>query len=171
MEPLPLPIKPGDVVVESVGAVVRFWVKLSRAEGSGLRCVGESKAWNRTRYYWPNAGQPVKAPEATVARLFPRKPEDWAESAATVRRLVNALPWATVHYFYAGHGPSGQYWGMPRFRPEDPAPYRSVAGCAEPVPECCCPMVWNGHGDPKPDPRRPDADCPMHGTPVEDLNP
>lgn len=28
---------------------------------------------------------------------------------------------------------------------------------------CCCPLVWNGHGDPKPDPKRVDPECPVHG--------
>jgi hypothetical protein len=30
------------------------------------------------------------------------------------------------------------------------------------VAECCCPLVWNGHDDPRPDPKRIDADCPVH---------
>jgi hypothetical protein len=35
-----------------------------------------------------------------------------------------------------------------------------------PIPrttECECPLVWGGHGDPKPDPRRPEPTCPQHG--------
>ena len=29
--------------------------------------------------------------------------------------------------------------------------------------ECSCPLVWSGHGEPKPDPKRVDAECPRHG--------
>lgn len=28
---------------------------------------------------------------------------------------------------------------------------------------CTCPQMWNGHGEPKPDPTRIDTDCPVHG--------
>lgn len=29
---------------------------------------------------------------------------------------------------------------------------------------CLCPLVWNGHGNPKPDPKRIDPECPIHGS-------
>lgn len=29
--------------------------------------------------------------------------------------------------------------------------------------QCECPQVWSGHGDVRPDPTRPDPDCPWHG--------
>lgn len=29
--------------------------------------------------------------------------------------------------------------------------------------DCSCPQVWAGHGEPRPDPKRVDADCPVHG--------
>ena len=38
--------------------------------------------------------------------------------------------------------------------------------------ECICPLKWKGHGEPEPDDKRPDDDCPFHGkhTTDEDLS-
>ena len=33
---------------------------------------------------------------------------------------------------------------------------------------CCCPLVWGGHGEPKPDPKRVDEECPVHAKEVDD---
>lgn len=45
--------------------------------------------------------------------------------------------------------------------------YMAVKRMVQKTYECSCPLAWSGHGDPIPDHKRLDAECPVHGQPEE----
>jgi hypothetical protein len=101
-------IKAGEMCVECIGAEVRFWIV--QENGHTLKLAGRSYSWMRQRVLQLEGERTSTVPAAdlTSARCYNRR--DRAAGAALVRRYFPGT--GTVHFFYAGHGPSGAMAGF-----------------------------------------------------------
>ncbi len=108
-----LPARCGDILVEAIGAEVRFWL---RVEDSKIQQIGRSFSFMGERVLQDvRTGRPVReAPELTVARLWPKKAENRPAALAAVIQAAKDMGHEATraHFYYSGAGPSGARWGF-----------------------------------------------------------
>jgi len=105
--------KVGDVVVEALGAELRFWAVLPEGK---VRMFAKSFAFMGERVMQSvtldGPFRAIPAKELTGTKVYKNK----VAGAALVRKFVGELTGtvcnSTVHLYYSGTGPSGQRWGF-----------------------------------------------------------
>lgn len=104
-----LPIQAGDLLVEIVGNESRIFQV--GEDGKKVKLLARSFVFFKQRMIQWEGRTEHKACEAsdfTSAKLYNKK--DRKAGALLVKKY---FPEATrVHFFYAGHGPSGSYWNF-----------------------------------------------------------
>lgn len=109
-----LPIGHGDIIIESVGPEVRWWVAVEENGKQRVRMIGRSYAFMGQRVLQAQDGtlRKVDASKLTPARIYSRKDREAGAKLAlrAACDLAQTDVGDRVHLFYAGNGPSGLRW-------------------------------------------------------------